>query len=64
MSRWTIREVQDGSGDRREGSGRVGEPSERFKTSRGTLPRFGMVWGTLLKVRDWSGDSRVGQGMV
>ena len=53
----TLREVRDGSGDARGGTGRVGGLSEKSGTGCGTL---GEDWETLREVRDGSGDPRGG----
>ena len=60
MSRWTLGEIQDGSGDPRGGPGRVGKPSG---WSRAVCWTIGEVWdwsATLGEVRSGLGNPRVG----
>ena len=60
--RGTIPEISDESGDPRGGPGRVGGPSRKSETDRGTLPEVREGLGTLGEVRYISGDPHRGLG--
>ena len=62
--RGTVKEVRNGLGDSWGGPERIGRPSDRSGTSRGTRGRFATGRETLGEDRDGSRDSRGGSGWV
>ena len=64
MPRGTLKEVRDGSGDPRNGFGRVRGPSRRSLMGQGTQWEVWEESGALGEVRDGSSDPRGNSGRI